>query len=597
MNKYSKFLLAATISLTGLFTSCGDDFLERSPLVNINDASYWASPNDLKNYVNNLYNQNDLLPRYDDYRVVGPYTVDADEGSDTYIRLNYNTHLNGETVTPGSGGGWSIDNWWLLRDINYFMDHYHNVPASSWEESKKYVGEALFFRSIFYFTKLRRYGDLPWSSTTINVDSEVLFGKRLPRNQVVDSIMYDLDRAVEYLPARGTGAWTGRITKEVALVLQARIALFEGTWERYHAKKNTPFKVAGSDGTKFIQKAADTAGALMALADKNGYPALDNVGTDNAYWNLFNQKDYSGSKEVLAWRRYSAADGLFNRWGSYSATGAGGGITKRLVDAYLCIDGKPIANNPLYKGDETLVDLVTNRDPRLNQTIWINDSRHLIRDTIFFTAPSFTAANEQLSVTGYQLYKGHTTDNNEHIRGQFTTGAVYFRYAEALLIYAEAKAELGTITQSDIDNTINAIRARVGMPALNMNSIADDPNWEFAGISPLLQEIRRERKVEFACETLRMYDISRWAAADELIAGYRPQGSKKAQWLNRPNADPAYTAAVERIPTDKDGYIDPWYSISAMNEGFHFRTDRDYLYPLPTTELTMNPNLTQNPNW
>ncbi len=597
MNKYRYLIIFAGLAMW--LTSCNDDFLERGPLSNISDAYYWKSANDLKLYTNNFYSQDGLLPRYNDYGIIGPYTEDANNGGDTYIHLDYNKRMNGENTVPASGGGWSTDDWVVLRDINYFMDHYKTVDAP-WTTVSQYVGEALFFRSIFYFNKLRRFGDVPWYSTTLNPTSGTLYDGRLPRNQVADSIMHDLDRAVEYLPARGTGSWTGRVTKETALALQARIALYEGTWERYHAKKNTSFKVTGSDGVKFIEKAASAANALMALAESNGFPALVNVGTADGYWSLFNLKDYSTNKEVLLWRKYSLADGLINYWVRYSFAGASRGLTKTMIDTYLCTDGKPIAVSSLYQGDSDLKTVVTNRDPRLNQTIYVDDGKHYKwKPDQMFTLPTFEGANESKTSTGYQLYKGHTADYTEYLGNSGSNACIYFRYAEVLLIYAEARAELGMITQQDIDNTINKLRLRVGMNngLLDISNITQDPNWEFTGISSLLQEIRRERKVELACEGFRVDDIFRWAAADEIIVGKKPKGAVKQQWAGYPGATSAFVDAWNALQVDENGYIDPYKAFAPMNNGFSFNLGRDYLYPIPTNEITVNPKLGQNPGW
>ena len=589
------------IALITLLTACNDEFLERAPLVNMSDASYWKSANDLRIYANNFYGLEELLPRLPDWGIMGPCGVDAENGSDTHIPYNYSRRMNGESTLPATGGGWAAGNWALLRNLNYFMDHYTLVEAP-WDDIKQYVAEALFFRSLLYYGRVRRFGDLPWASTTVTMDSELLFSARTPRNQVIDSLMRDLDLAIEYLPARGGGNWTGRVTKETALALQARIALFEGTWERYHAKKNTPFKVNGSDGTKFIQKAADAAGALIAMAEANGYPALDNVGVENGYWLLFNQFDYSNHKEVLLWRKYSVAENQVHHWSVYTSNGGGKGLTKGLIDSYLCTDGLPIAVSPLYQGDADLKTVVANRDPRLNQTIYVDDDQHLVWDANpleFFKTPTFEGSSTRVCVTGYPNWKGHNPyDYAGLLNGEnFTTGHIYFRYAETLLIYAEAKAELGTATQSDIDKSINALRARVGMPALNISNITTDPNWEFADLSPLLQEIRRERKVELACEGFRVDDIFRWAAADELIVGKKPLGAVKKQWENYPGAPASFLEAVANLRVNSEGYIDPYYAASVLNDGFHFNLNRDYLLPLPTTELVLNPNLTQNPGW
>ena len=598
MNKFKFKLYTVVTFLFLLSSSCNDDFLERSPIVNISDANFWKTANDLELYVNNFYNRSDLLNGYTDWGSIGPYGADADNGVDTQVTYNYNTKMNGEATIPASGGGWAVSDWSSLRNVNYFLAHYTKVDEP-WDRVKGYVGEALFFRSIFYFSKLKSFGNLPWITSTLDNTSSILYESRLPRNQVADSIMLDLDKAIEYLPERRS-SYTGRVTKEVALLLQARIALYEGTWEKYHGIKNTSFKVDNSNGTKFIQKAVEASEALMVLAESNGLTGLANCTEEAGYTNLFNQRDYSSNKEVLLWRKYSVNDGQYTRWGSYYY-GAGRGLTKSMIDSYLCKDGKPIAVSGMYQGDKTLKDVVANRDPRLNQTIFVDDGKHILftDNNTFFATPGFEGVVANSCPTGYQLYKGFNTNYVECINQQSTIATIYFRYAEALLIYAEAKAELGTITQMDLDKTINALRRRVGMDEglLNINNITTDPNWEFKNISPLLNEIRRERKVELACEGYRKDDIFRWAAADELIVGKKPKGAIKAQWGNYPNTTDAFVEAWTVLGEDGNGYIDPYKSFPAMNNGYQFNLERDYLSPLPTNELTLNPKLGQNPGW
>jgi hypothetical protein len=603
MKKYKYIIMLMGVFVFTL-SSCNDDFLERAPIVNLSDANFWKSENDLKIYCNNFYNQDGLLPLYTSWDA-GPYSKDAADGSDIQAYIDYNRRMNGENTLPSSGGGWSSGDWSLLRDINYFMDHYQSVEASP-DKVNPYVGEALFFRSIFYFNKVRVFGDVPWIPGTVEIDSELLTAPRTPRNQVVESIIEDLDRAIEYLPARGNGGYTGRVTKEVALALQARIALYEGTWEKYHALKNTPFKVSGSDGSRFIQKAVDAAGALIALGEANGFPALDNVGVENGYLNLFRQYDYSNYKEVLLWREYSKADNFMNHITNYLGhRGGGHGITKNLVDSYLCLDGKPISVSEMYQGDQTLKSLVASRDPRLNQTILVDDDRHVLWEDqnppTMFTVPVFEGNTEIISSTGYHQGKGLVPVYTDWygLWGSYN-GIIYFRYAEVLLIYAEAKAELGTITQNDIDKTVNALRQRVGMNEglLKIDNITTDPNWEFGNyLSPVLQEIRRERKVELACEGYRLDDIFRWAAADELIRGKRPFGAILKQWENYPGVSESFLTAVAKISVNDAGYIDPYKNFSALNGGYQFNLGRDYLSPIPTNEIVLNPNLTQNPGW
>jgi hypothetical protein len=583
--------------LAGLLvmTSCNDDFLEQSPENAISDGAVWKTPSDLQLYVNNFYNRSDLLLRDETVGAscnMGIYTIDRDNGSDTEISLAYNTRMNGQAELPSTGGGWATSDWDALRDINYFFANYQKASGDE-AEINRYVGEALFFRAIFYYNKLRRFGDVPWYDHLLNPDDADLTKARDPRNVVVDNLMADLDQAVAYLPSRGTPVkWEGRVNKETAMQLQARIALYEGTWEKYHALKATNFKVAGSDGTKFIEKARDVSGALIAL----GTCDLDNVGVENGYYELFNKTTYASSKEILFWRQYSISLGLKNGWQDFSTYGAKTGLSKRMVDMYLCKDGKPIAGNALYQGDDNLVDVVTDRDPRLNQTIYVNDGKHVQFPTSqpdhMFNYPAFDNG-DRVCVTGYQVYKGHLpgltlSDANSE------QAMIYFRYAEALLINAEAHAELNSLSQAILDNTINLLRRR-----LNVSGVAEMADMAIADAS--IAEIRRERTVELAVEGFRVDDIFRWAAADELIKGYVPQGAKLAQWQGTLTPAPGtnFAAAVAGLDADGSGYILPYFKQTAFpTTGYNFDLSRDYLNPLPTEEIRLNPSLApNNPGW
>lgn len=591
MKKVIYNLIIAIICLS----SCSDSLLEREPLTIISDANYWKSTNDLKLYTNNFYNI--ILPTYNGWGTIGIYGLDADQGSDTQVASIYNKAFNGERLVPQSGGGWAWTNWSQLRNVNYFLDNYKRVEAP-FDEVKQYVGEALFFRTYFYFAKLIQFGDVPFVNTTLNIESQELFGSRLPRNKVVELMMADMELAIEYLPSRGT--YTGRLTKEAAMHFQARIALYEGTWEKYH--KGTTFGVEGSDGSELIKKAASVSKELMDLNTCD----LDNVGAENAYRNLFNQYDYSASKEVIFWRKYGDAESLYNLWLRYTSYGAGRGLTKSMVDSYLDIDGKPIAKSTLYQGDKTIVDVTINRDPRLKQTIYtpgdvqFNNTGDEIR---YFKDPFFWPADENRSPTGYQTFKGHDPDYQRNTKMRGMIGLIYFRYAETLLIYAEARAELGEITQNDIDITINALRKRVGMNngLLNINQIEVDPNWDFPSLSPIINEVRRERKVELCAEGFRKDDIFRWAAADILICNQLPKGAIRAQWENLQPISEDDKFNIEALKnmtvydTDADGYFSPYKH--RLPNGYQFKLDRDYLAPIPLSELVINKDLKQNPGW
>ncbi|WP_161596696.1 RagB/SusD family nutrient uptake outer membrane protein [Chitinophaga vietnamensis] len=581
-----KHLLAAAVILFTLF-SCKKDFLDRSPETVISDAQYWQTSNDLKLYCNSFYS---AFPSYTGYGTIGIYGLDADQGSDNMINMSYNTWLNDETVVPSSGGGWS---WSALRNVNYLLANYSKV-REPWTNVKPYVGEALFFRAYFYFGMMKQFGALPWVSKPLTPNSPELYSKRLARNIIADSIIADLDSAISCLPGKGA-AQPSRVYKEFAMAFLSRVALYEGTWEKY--LNGTPFGVSGSNGAKYLQKAATVAGNVMAT----GIFSLDNTGKDYGYWSLFNQTDYSGSKEVMFWRQYNLTTGPTHNWHRYTNSGAGRGLTKSLVDDYLCLDGNPIAVSPLYKGDDSLATVVQGRDPRLVQTICVPDGNHLVTNNqpggapnMIFQLPTFSAANENKPATGYQLYKGHNPDYAQQYAGDVgTTALILMRYAEVLLNYAEAKAEMGALTQADVDMTINKLRARVGMPPLNIGAIVNDPNWKFPTLSPVLNEVRRERRIELACEGFRKDDVLRWGAAGQLFTGSKPKGAKLNQWKTLVPA-----SQLAGYPVDANGYIELYQKVGAMANGYKFDVKRDYLSPLPLSELQVpNSTMDQNPGW
>ncbi len=575
------------LALAVFLAACKKDFLDRTPETSISEAEFWKTQNDLQLYVNNFYTA--FPSTIGAFGTIGPFGQDADDGSDNMITMSVNGNMNGVRIIPSSGGGWAYGDWSTLRNINYFMANYNKVNAS-WDNQKTYVGEALFFRAWFYFSKLRQFGDLPWVNRPLDITSGELKTPRLSRSVIVDSIMNDLDRAVQYLPSK-TSAQASRVNKQIAQLFQARIALFEGTWEKYHA--GTPFGVNGSDGTKFLQKAATVSADL--IASSGGYALVATPGTDG-YWRIFNQINYSSNTEVMLWRQFDLNINGGHYWHRYTNTGAGRGITKNLVDYYLCTDGNPITGNALYQGDATLLNVVKNRDPRMVQTIYINDGNHIVTNNRpngavpnIFDVPTFSAPNEQKPATGYQVYKGHDPDYNQQ-QDRGTSGYIIFRFAEALLTYAEAKAELGTITQNDLDISVNKLRARVGMPNMLLASITADPKWEFPALSPVINEVRRERRIELACEGYRKDDIFRWAAADELIVGWKPKGAKLAQWTGV--VDSKY---LNSYPVDENGYIELFKTNLAT--GYKFNLLRDYLSPIPTDQMVLNPDIKQNPGW
>ncbi|GEO06014.1 hypothetical protein AAE02nite_36780 [Adhaeribacter aerolatus] len=560
------------ILLGGLLAACQkEDFLDRYPLDAVTEPVFFKTPNDLKIYMNQYYNRSNF-PVMEKGK--------GDVGTDIYItESSINPRLEGSRSINSAPGL----NYTNIRSVNYFFQNYKKCEAD-FKEYQQYVGEAFFFRAMFYFNLLKSFGDVQLVESVLTTSSPELYGTRSPRNIVADKIISDLDSAALYLSANKSNGHD-RINKWIALLFQSRVALYEGTWEKYHA--GTKFGVAAADPAKYFNKAVEAASSVM----NSGLYDVYLTGKPNQDYNdLFGLRDYSTNKEVLFWTKMNLSLGIHSHSKLYRLeTPEGFGLTKQLADSYLSKDGKPISKSPLFKGYDNIILETENRDPRFIQTIftpgspWYIEANGAIRNWQEAYAKLYSNSTYS-SGTGYVRRKDYNPTVAYHHLNFEESPTIQYRYAEVLLNYIEAKAELGQITQADIDKTVKKLRDRVGMPNLELANIETDPNWEFPALAPVINEIRRERKVELALEEFRWDDIARWAAADELIVGKRPKGAKVSQFTNKP-----------ALPTDENGFLDPFKN--ALPTGYGFKLDRDYLNPLPQHELTLNNKLVQNPGW
>lgn len=564
--------------LSNLILSC-TDVLDKGPQDEVTEQTYWTSVSDLELNINQFYPELSGTINY----------PDLDIHSDNLQPISPSGLLNGSRSIPESGGGW---NWENIREINYFLENAPQASEGSQSEIDQYLGEGYFFRAWFYFQKVKRFGAVPWYDEVLNIDSEGLYVSREPRNIIVDHIIEDLDMAIELLQERSQ-VGVNRINWEAALAFKSRVALYEGTWEKYH--EGSVFGVDGSDGEQYIQLAAE---ASEELIDEGNLSLYSTGNPEEDYWKLFNRSDLSGNEEAILVESVDPELDLGTWIWTYlnGERGDGTGLTKQLVESYLATDGRPISVSDEYQGDTTLEETVTNRDPRLKQTMWVPGQIQINTqpDPLVFDSPTLDKGATDMSTTGYMIRKGSTPDPQQN---QGSSSSQYgeidgmvFRYAEVLLNFAEAKEELGTLTQADLDKSINLIRERAGMPPLDINVGYTDPNWNFPELSPVMNEIRRERRIELALEGFREDDLMRWAAADEIIQGARWKGAKFVEGVSFPEIEDQ----ISDISVDENNYIDRYQnSIS----DFGFDETRDYLYPIPTNELSINENLNQNPGW
>ena len=590
-NKFQKysFILIATV----FFVSCNDDFLERYPLDEISAETFWNTENDLKVYNNRIYdlarndNEVPILHAHDDGFDSHRYSIwMLDEFADN-IAPTHSRHTRYQQVRAGkhtipSGPQWfgyRNGGWAFLRTINIGLENYNKAEIAQ-EVIDKYVGEARLFRGWFYADKVQKFGNVPWIDKELNIDSEELYATRDDRELVMANVLEDLNFATASIPNDwGDGGGPGRLNRWGALLVKSRICLFEGTWRKYHG---------GSDADSWLREAANAAKEII----DNGPYTLYSTGNPNFDYNAIHRtpSDLTGVPEVMYWRRYER--GIFTNHVQSYHRGYNGGATKSMVEDYLCTDGLPITLSPLYQGDAQIEDVFMNRDPRLRQTILHPDDvpvwQYIRNDSRPY--PRLVGMNGGQRInTGYHIIKVYDVNTAHATYNTSDTPAIILRYGEVLLNYAEAMAELGTITQADIDMSINLLRDRVGMPHLDMANVPVDPRYTADGVSPLIVEIRRERRVELFMEGFRYNDLRRWKQGKKL-----EQPDLGIRW-----DDAAITryegANVQSTMVDGVPYIDVYKGTDWGSPVFD--ESKHYLWPIPLSVISQNPKIQQNPGW
>lgn len=573
-----RYMILAVILLA--LTAC-EDFLTRRPKDELSPDTYFKTETECQLYTNNFY-------------TILPVATDFYQEDDDYIIPNsLSTKVIGNRVVPTTSGTW---NWNMLRQINFFLSRSHQCEDNDVRE--KYEAVARFFRAYFYFEKVKRYGDVAWVDEPIDANDKTLYRGRDPRAMVMEHVLEDIDFAIENLPS---GKDVYRVTKWTALALKSRIFLFEGTFRKYHELQ----------GWEDCLK--ESAAASLKFINESGY-GIYKSGT-TPYQSLFTLAD-SDRSEVILTRAYKQsislvhdANGAFT-----STTSSRNGLAKDVVDMYLMSDGSRFTDKPRYEAMD-FYDETQNRDPRLAQTIRTPGYTR-IGDTEIL-APNMAAVT-----TGYQpvkyvcekKYDSYQTSEND---------MPVFRTAEVYLNYAEAKAELDQLTQGDLDISVNKIRARVSMPAINMDQANADPdpylldettgypNVTKSANTGVILEIRRERTVELILEGFRYWDIMRWKEGKRFerpFYGMRLDGVGEYD-LDR-NGTVDFVVYEGDAPATAQGVV--YKSLSELNlssgtEGnivLHsdikrsFDESKDYLYPIPTEDIVLTQGVVkQNPGW
>ena len=568
--KIMKYTLWATVGLSLLFASC-ESILDINPKDRLTTKDYFTNEEQLQLYSNQFYSNN--------------FPGDGDiykDNADVLIVSPLDDEVSGQRVIPETGGGWS---WSALRSINFLLDNLGNCKDQKVRD--KYEALARFFRAYFYFEKVKRFGDVPWYDKVLGSDDADLYKARDSREFVMGKIMEDLNFAIEVFKETNRTKELYRVTWWTAQALKSRVGLFEGTYRKYHGL---------GDYENFLQEAVKASEALMAMKK---YEIYNTGNPDRDYATLFTSDDLTDNKEVILFRKYVA--GLLGHRLCGYLVASGNGATKDFVDDFLCIEpdgsAKPVALSETFNDDE-YENVLDNRDPRLTQIVL--DPRHskeILYNKDKFIFPRVAGMTGWESATGYHVIKYYIAEQDMKGYGNETHDAPLLRYAEVLLNLAEAKAELGTITQSDLDRTVNVIRDRAGMPHLTLNPVMD-PKYAAEGLSSLIIEIRRERRVELCFEDTRYQDLMRWKWGKRLanrVLGMRFEPSDFDNPRFNPSEGKADPERVKLFELNGKHYIDVFAGTDWENRSFD--ENKHYYHPIPVNVIGKNKEITQNPGW
>lgn len=611
------YYILVTFAALSALVSC-EDFLTKAPETALSPSSFFKTTTDLELWTNKFYS--DLL---EDTDIAEVYCDDMMGTALNTLQKGTRTTSSKSWSTPSvNSSGYISSNgtFTALRNINYFLEQSVNCADEAVRE--QYNGVAYFFRAYFYYKMVRQYGDMPWYDHTIgSSDTEDLNKPRDPRGYVMMKVLEDCDKAYERLPEKWSSGPLFHVSKDAAMALKSRAALFEGTFRKYHAGTAfvpTDQETYGDvtiDSEWFLRQAVAAAQTIMGKKSlyTGNTMGISAKATNASYREFFVLEDADPNETILA-RAYKSDETVTIRHGiQFDYKNGKRSATQRFVNHYLKADGTAYTKAEL--STMQYYDQFNKRDPRMAQTLH---------------GPGYVAigetAQEQMSwertVSGYRVIK-YISDASHEGATTSTSDFALFRYAEVLLNYAEAKAELGELTDADVAATIDVIRARVGMPAMKTVPTVEDPlmaeyypNAKGAQKAAIL-EIRRERTVELCFEGFRQWDLLRW---------------KEGKWitpLSTEGFQGLYFPGLGEYDLDKDGKMDiclyqgtkPTTTAPAANvievagnwsltegtsgnltyyksENYQWDENKDYLWPIPEDQRQItNGALSQNPGW
>lgn len=608
-----KIIIVLITAVTLVFSSC-EDYLDKPSLTTMDDQNYWTSENSLRLFANGFY------PNYFvgysntwgvDYASLRGYTF-SDDLASAGKQGGFETQAPSSRASTSEAAAWLTTyagpTWCFawVRKSNLFIERVEMMKAEeklNADAYKHWSAVARFFRGYEYSRLVSVFGGIPYYDKVLtDSELELMYKDRDDRTMVMDKVYDDFNYAFDNMRLLDNNS-AQYLNKYIAAAFISRLMLFEGTWQKYHLNNSEKAK-------KYLELAVKAA---QFVIDSKKYSFTSD------YRSLFGSEDLSANKEVILFRQYDAAIGVTHHIASYSNgfESQSPAPNLKLAKSFVCNDGKPYKLSTVANADKLdIKNMVATRDPRFEATFW--DAPKIESGTLLYACKFIDRDGPKLYPGPYPAKYGSNTNTND---------APVIRYAEVVLNWVEAKAELATlggtaVVQADIDASINAIRGRPldatatakgikKTAPLSLSALPDDPDRD-ADVPALIWEIRRERRMEFVFEHSRLLDIKRWKKIsymantdpDNMLGLWIDFNTELPTWLvkakeGKLKVKKADGTIVTYNGTNKADMIGYYIPESVANRDAF--TDRVYLAPVGNTQISeyldKGYTLTQTPGW